>query len=105
MSEFVPSAASVTSFFLFFFFCIGHFNLHYKITLQLESPGITKEAIQFQIFVLANKYIFFISLFLSFLPLIPRERSLSNFRSFCKWLYFSFPLLKSQLLLLGFPDL
>lgn len=56
MSEFALSAASVTSFSsLSLFSCTVHFYLCYKITRQLESLGISKEAMQFQIFVLANK--------------------------------------------------
>lgn len=56
MSEFAPSAVSVTSFSsLFLFSCTVHLYLCYKITRQLESLGISKEATQFQMFALANK--------------------------------------------------
>jgi len=56
MSEFAPSAASVTSFSsLFLFSCTVHFSLCCRITPQLASLGISQEATQFQIFVLPNK--------------------------------------------------
>lgn len=56
MSEFAPSAVSVASFSsLFLFSCTVHFYSCCRITHQLESLGISKEAMQFQIFLLENK--------------------------------------------------
>lgn len=57
MSEFAPSAVSVASFsslFLFFPHPV-HFYPCCRITHQLESLGISKEAMQFQVFLLENK--------------------------------------------------
>lgn len=55
MSEFAPSAASVIFLPRSFFCCTVRFCPRYKVTRQLESLGSWEQAMQFQIFVLANK--------------------------------------------------